>query len=604
MPVDTAVGGVLRAVVILAVGAIHAFSQVAPPAQPPPPRGIAEPAQQSPLGTPQLRPDQLGSIAGKVVDGESGAPLTTGWVMASRPSLTREVFGARIQPDGTYKIHRLEPGSYALRFTSPGYTPAQYQPGSDGSPPQSLAGTMATPVTVSAGSATDRIDFRAYRQGVILGRVLDENGQPMPQAQVRASSPMEINGSVQMVPRGHAMTDDRGEYRMGNLAPGDYEIAVEARMVMRMGNMIDRTDPLKDQPLPSYESTYYPGVTDRAHATPVRVASGEEKFGIDFLLRPSGGYAVSGTVFLTDGRPCTQCLLAIMKKSDDNVSFLMPTVTSTNPRDGSFVRTGLSDGIYQITGGSRSPNEGGYLAGEIAVAGVDVKELRFTLRPGVTITGSLRMDGTPKTAPAESPRQTYVFLQPKDSQRLMSFGGGRVASSPRRDGVVDDEGQFRFEETQPMRYHVRATLQSGYYLSQVIHGAEDVSASGLDLTDASGEVRLRLIAKADGGLVHGKVIGDDGDPKPGAQVRMIPLGAHQEREDYSRSVVSDQSGAFRLDTVVPGDYVLFALASQGTPIVSRSAEMEQLKQRGQRITVKPDSTQQVEVRVVKLETPR
>lgn len=606
MPVPTALGVVLRAVAFLAVGAIHAYSQVPPPPPPPPPPdGIVRPSPQSSVGAPQLRPDQLGSISGKVVDGESGTPLTSGWVIANRAGGGSQTFGARIQPDGTYKIHRLEPGTYFLRLTSPGYAPAQYHPRADGSPPPNPAAMGSAPVTVSAGSATSGIDFQAYRHAVILGRVLDENGQPMSQAQVRAHSRMEIDGNVQMVPRGYAMTDDRGEYRLGNLPPGEYEIVVEARIAMHMGNVVDRTDPVKDQPLPSYATTYYPGVTDRAQALPVRVAAGEEKFGIDFLVRPGGGYTISGAALLADGKPCVGCMLVITRKSDDTMSFLMPTtMTSVNSRDGAFVRTGLGDGSYQVMGGSRIPNERGFLVGEFAVAGADVKDLRFTLRPGVTIAGSLRMDGTPKTAPEESPRSTYVLLQPKDNPLLMSFGGGGVSSGAQRDAVVDDQEQFRFEESPPMRYRIRARLKSGYYLSQVIHGAEDVSASGLDLTDAAGEVTLRLIAKADGGLVYGKATGEDGSAKPGAQVRMVPLGANEAREDFSRVAVADQSGAFRLDTIPPGDYVLFALASSGTPIGSRSAEMEQLKQRGQRITVKPDSTQQVEAKLVKLETPR
>jgi protocatechuate 3,4-dioxygenase beta subunit len=540
-----------------------------------------------------------------VVDAQSGTPIPSGWVMASRRGGGPETFGARIQPDGTYKIHRLEPGTYFLRMTATGYAMAPYRPNSDGQASAAMGGMGGAPVTVTAGNGTTGIDFKASRHGTILGRVMDERGQPMPQVQVRAGSRMEINGNVQMVPRMMGMTDERGEYRLSNLEPGEYEVSVEAGVAMRSGNVIDRTDPVRDIPLPTYVPTYYPGVTDRAQATPVRVASGEEKFGIDFQLSPSGGFSLSGVILTTDGKPCLQCMLMITRRSNEDSSFMMPMMyTGVNQKDGTFVRTGVSDGSYLITGGSSAPNGDGFLYEEIVVSGADIKDLRFRLRPGLTVSGSLRLEGKPANPEADGPPQSYVFLQPKNNESLVSFRGMGVSRRSQSHATPDAKGQFRFEEVPPLSFHIRARLVAGYYLSQVLHGAQDISTIGLDLTQASGEVTLRLIAKADAGTVQGKVVGEDGNALAGAQVRLLPVGTHEEREDFNRMAVADQSGAFTLQTVAPGDYVLFALVSTGTPLDARSPEMQQLKQRAQRLTVKPNSTQQVDAKVVKLEAPR
>jgi hypothetical protein len=332
------------------------------------------------------------------------------------------------------------------------------------------------------------------------------------------------------------------------------------------------------------------------------VASGEEKFGIDFQLSPTGGYTLSGVILTSDGKPCSQCMLMISRKSSEDAAFLTPMMfTKVNPQNGAFVRTGISDGSYRIIGGSSAPNGSGFLLEEIVVSGADIADLRFQLRPGVAISGSLHFQGEPNRPDSNHPAQTMVFLQPKNNESLISFQGMGVSRRSREFTSPDEKMQFRFEEMPPLVLHIRAQFQGGYYLSQVLLGGEDVSASGLDLTQASGEVNVRLIAKADAGKVQGKVVSEDGSALPGAQVRLLPLGPHEEREDFNRMAVSDQSGTFSLDMVAPGDYVFFALASSGIPLDNRSREMQQLKQRAPRLTVKPNSTQQQNAKLLKRE---
>src|SRR4029450_3119651 len=56
--------------------------------------------------------------------------------------------------------------------------------------------------------------------GTLRGRVLDEQGAPMPGVTVTTSSPQALTPVV-------AVTDGNGEYRLANLPPGTYTLKVE-----------------------------------------------------------------------------------------------------------------------------------------------------------------------------------------------------------------------------------------------------------------------------------------------------------------------------------------------------------------------------------------
>ena len=73
-----------------------------------------------------------------------------------------------------------------------------------------------------AGSQT----IRLLRGGVISGRIVDETGDPLSRVSVRAIAKRGANGLPQGSSTGMPpITDDRGEFRIYGLAPGDYFVA-------------------------------------------------------------------------------------------------------------------------------------------------------------------------------------------------------------------------------------------------------------------------------------------------------------------------------------------------------------------------------------------
>ncbi len=99
------------------------------------------------------------------------------------------------------------------------------------------------------------------------------------------------------------MTDDRGEYRMFFVPPGEYVIRAQVQGGRPAGPV--QTSPGQADIL---VPTHYPSTTDMAQAGKVTVKSGEEVRGIDIAVKmeivnipppapkPTGGVKISGLV--------------------------------------------------------------------------------------------------------------------------------------------------------------------------------------------------------------------------------------------------------------------------------------------------------------------
>src|SRR5205807_2450793 len=80
-------------------------------------------------------------------------------------------------------------------------------------------------ITVTTGQSLDNVDFRLQKGGAITGRVVDANGDPMPDARIVAMqrAPSAAPGA-RLLPapiQGGQQTNDLGEFRVSGLAPGE-----------------------------------------------------------------------------------------------------------------------------------------------------------------------------------------------------------------------------------------------------------------------------------------------------------------------------------------------------------------------------------------------
>jgi len=219
--------------------------------------------------------------------------------------------------------------------------------------------------------------------------------------------------------------------------------------------------------------------------------------------------------------------------------------------DGRFTVDGLQAGVYSI--GIAAPGFAFARAEPVDLrGGAPAAELRIALAAGCELTGVVvaRGSGAPiggarvelvacddARAPAASPPSPYTWL----------------FLPPRRPGIVvstaatDAGGRFAF-----------GSLAAGRYFVAVQHGRHANGESQVADVRGASEVRVELGARA---ALAGRVA--NFAPERGAEV--LALGGH----GVLRTVKVGADGTYRLDDLLPGEYLVRAFPSQSTRYVSR-----------------------------------
>jgi hypothetical protein len=164
--------------------------------------------------------------------------------------------------DGRFVFTSVLPGPYKVYAQRDGYISAPVKGAYPQVPSQS--------VSVSLQQAVPDVSFSLIKSGAIVGTVRDPKGQPMPALQVRVIS---ANGAVPAF-RTSGQTDDRGQYRLFGLPPGDFHVTAQ---------------PPRIAPAPAVPPTYYPSGIVEGDAKIIALREGEEVTAIDIVLRALPG---------------------------------------------------------------------------------------------------------------------------------------------------------------------------------------------------------------------------------------------------------------------------------------------------------------------------
>ena len=293
---------------------------------------VESPAQDAAAARGRGRSIPIGTsaITGVVTDARTGLPVAGARVGVSGPAdpvATRASLSPATQParslsraamtddNGRFAFDALPAGEFTVTVNRAGYLPFTYGAAKPDRP--------GTPIRFDAGQRVDT-SITLLRGGVVAGVVTGPNGLPEFQAQVRALRLTMSTGVRRFLPMGSVMTDDRGVYRIFNLRPGEYVIAVTPRSTeLTAGARIAADNALFEEalararqgsgglppavlvaPAPAtagsepagYASVYYPGTAQLSNAVIVNVDADTERLGVDVVAQPVRAGHVSGTV--------------------------------------------------------------------------------------------------------------------------------------------------------------------------------------------------------------------------------------------------------------------------------------------------------------------
>jgi Carboxypeptidase regulatory-like domain len=496
-------------------------------------------------------------------------------------------------PDGGFHIEGILPGRYHLFAERTGLLEVdKHRARADG-----------RVLTLTAGQEVKDLRIRLQAAAVVRGRVTDEDGDPLPNAQVAVLRQTFVSGRSRWEQAGAERTNDLGEYRVAGLPAGNYYVSVSPPPDFKSLIEGAGAEPhvTNDQPATasptssqtssqtSYQTTYYPGTPDRGQAAPVELHAGDE-FPVNFSLTPSPSLSIRGSVVNLPPRASA----AIMLQSRD---FNLVLNGAEMHADGSFVIRDVAPGAYTILATVENAAVPMMARQALQVVSNSVEDVRLAPQPGGWIHGRLRLESQGNGHVDLS--QIFLVLRSVDGddEPLGGFGMGDGFS---RTAHVAGDGSFEWKSVPPGNYFVQLASDGGgnsdWFLKSVLAGGREVDDSGISVN--GGTVVLDGVASANGGVAEGVVTDQKGEPVANAVIVAVPETRLRARVERFRKTVSDQSGRFALHGIQPGEYTLFAWESVDGEAYYNPEFLKNYEQQGSALRMSEGDRKTVQLAVI------
>lgn len=504
--------------VLAAVAAAQLTAQAKPAAPPPGQPAVAATAR----------------ISGTVKNAADDAPLARARVSASSPALPEPrvvITGA----DGRYVIGDLPAGAYTISATHTGFAPLTFGQG------RSVTGT---PVSVASGQQVANIDLPLVAGGVIVGRILDEDGAPFAGAGVDALVKRSQGGTDMLYSVATAQTDDRGEFRLFGLAPGSYYLSAADPAFVSVSSA---------NGVLHYAPTYYPGTTqaDRARAVTVGTTTPPR---VEFKLQLVPPAQVSGRLIPFDATPLLSGVIIMSPMTGDGVPVAAPGPPQFLP-DGRFRFSGVAPGRYLIRarGQTRTEETPLFALYAIDVFGENVDGVDMTLRPGAILDGVLTVEsvrgGRPPALSTLRVRAPFV-----DGN---SFGDPLT-------GTVQPNGAYALRGIMKGDHQIVVDgLEPPWVLKSVRYRGSDITDAQLPVEERGQFHDVRIVISDGGAEVGGVVQNARKAPVADTGVLVCPKVPlfWMRTSRRMRITFTDREGRWSVGGLPPGEY--FAVASPG-----------------------------------------
>ncbi len=522
---------------------------------------------------------ERGVIMGRILAEDGGTPLAKATLTLRSKDARPEdqPWTVRTDSRGEYTIRNVKAGQYVLRATRNGYIPRNY--GQKTSYSFRRFEEVGTALTVDAGQVLDGIDVHLIRAGVVEGRVVDQDHEPLERVAVMLSHYRSPGRSRGFIPFGRGVTDDQGRFRLSGIPPGSYVLGAAAFPSFAQ----------KEGGGWSFPPTYYPGVLSADEAVPVQVSAGAEVGGFDITLIEALSYSVSGRVLTPEGKPAHSVMVMSLKESSTDILSMIGQRANTDLQGG-FVVPGLLPGRYRLSARVMGGKDAQMASATVGVADQDLSGLTLVLGKGAEMSGTIV---TERKDTVLDWRRVQLSME-----SVGSFGSTRAS--------LEEDFSFKIANLPDGPYHLVVKLPQGN------HYVSSIRVEGKDITDRPIEMRINdqltgveIHVSSEGAGISGYVEkAEEREVAEGATVLVFAADPRHRGSfsRFTRTKQTDQSGRFSLEGLVPAEYLVCALADHEAGREMDLDYLRTLEKDSERIDLSPGQT--AHETLVALPTPR
>ena len=443
------------------------------------------------------------AVEGKVVSTVAGGPVKRAVVTLRGV----ETYLCQTDGQGHFALKDVTPGQYEVAAAREGY---QFKP--------------EPAITVGPGPAS--IEAHLVPLAIITGKIADELGDPVPDADVEAMHYRYLTGKKQLQSTAHAKTNDRGEYLLADLAPSRYYL--RASDVEHQPPIIGDYTDQGPRRMQVYAPAFYPGTREADRASMLSVAPGSELQHVDLQIHRESVYSIRGRV------PSGATVRLIRPVNEPGHAY-----ASRPTGNGQFEIWGVTPGTYAVAGNRDAAL---FALRKVEVLNDDVEGVDLTHPTSVAVTGTIHGPEVPGMR---------ILLQSDE-------GAALDVNAP-----VNSDGAFALS-AQPDNYVLRV-VGEGAWLKSMRIGDRDVPDHRITPGRLPGAVSLEISTES--GEVGGTVKDANGRPAAGINITLVPDQSLPYWPDLTQTAITNGTGAFVLSRVVPGSYRLFAMDGEaGAPL--------------------------------------
>jgi protocatechuate 3,4-dioxygenase beta subunit len=346
--------------------------------------------QAAPARGPEPPKPETCSIEGRVIgSGGSDGVKKAEIVIFGREN---QRYTTTTRADGWFAMQSIEPGKYRLEVSKRGYARLVY--GAHGT---DRPGAV---LSLDPGQHISDLVLPMSPQAVVTGRVLDEDGDPVPFIDVQLLRFSFERGKRRLEQLDGGQTDDLGEFRLFGLSPGKYYLSGTSERW--------QGDEFGSQ---GFAPTYYPRTTDPAGATAIELRPGSLLRGVDITLIKARTVRVRGRVVDPTTKQTAQGLsliqgISVQLQPREEVGWSSRSFSPNNmDAQGNFEIRGVVPGAYFIQAFKRMQSKQLFAQQAIDAGQSDIENVVLELSPTAQLKGQLRLEGRAQASEADFHRQ-------------------------------------------------------------------------------------------------------------------------------------------------------------------------------------------------------